>query len=160
MKMAKASMADMEMALKLCGAFNALENGDLPAFDGDTDPGLFDEHDDEQAAMAMRQLLNIVCGGSLERVIWGMHVLMDPENKLVDPDADTLERHPDDIAAAKDAERYRWIRGRVPGGTYRIMGVIYSEGGEGVDAAIDAAMSSNAIAQGREHSERPAGAEG
>ncbi len=39
-----------------------------------------------------------------------------------------------------DAERYRWLRSRIPGGTYRIMGVVYSEGGAGVDAAIDAAM--------------------
>ena len=39
-----------------------------------------------------------------------------------------------------DAERYRWLRARIPGGTYRVMGVIYSEGGPGVDAAIDAAM--------------------
>ena len=42
-------------------------------------------------------------------------------------------------ALKADAERYRWLRGRVPGSTYRIMGVIYSEGGAGVDAAIDAA---------------------
>jgi len=40
----------------------------------------------------------------------------------------------------KDAERYRWLRGRLPGSAYRIAGVIYSEGGDGVDAAIDAAM--------------------
>lgn len=40
----------------------------------------------------------------------------------------------------KDAERYHWLRSRVPGGAYRIMGVIYSDGGAGVDAAIDAAM--------------------
>lgn len=38
------------------------------------------------------------------------------------------------------ARRYQWLRRRVPGSTYRIMGVIYSEGGQGVDAAIDAAM--------------------
>ena len=43
-------------------------------------------------------------------------------------------------ALRKDAERYRWLRARIPGGTYRVMGVIYSEGGPGVDAAIDAAM--------------------
>ena len=41
--------------------------------------------------------------------------------------------------AQQDAARYQWLRSRVPGGTYRIMGVIYSEGGCGVDAAIDAA---------------------
>ncbi len=41
---------------------------------------------------------------------------------------------------ARDAERYRWLRGRLPGSAYRIAGVIYSEGGDGVDAAVDAAM--------------------
>ena len=43
-------------------------------------------------------------------------------------------------ACRKDAERYRWLRGRLPGSAYRIAGVIYSEGGHGVDVAIDAAM--------------------
>lgn len=41
-------------------------------------------------------------------------------------------------ALREDAERYRWLRSRLPGAAYRIAGVIYSEGGEGVDAAIDA----------------------
>jgi hypothetical protein len=41
---------------------------------------------------------------------------------------------------AKDAERYSWLRVRLPGSAYRIAGVIYSEGGQGVDVAIDAAM--------------------
>jgi len=44
----------------------------------------------------------------------------------------------------EDALRYRWLRARIPGSTYRIMGVIYSEGGEGVDVAIDAAMAADA----------------
>ena len=39
----------------------------------------------------------------------------------------------------EDAERYRWLRNRIPGSAYRIAGIIYSEGGAGVDAAIDAA---------------------
>lgn len=43
-------------------------------------------------------------------------------------------------ALRKDAERYRWLRARLPGSAYRIAGVIYSEGGSGVDMAIDAAM--------------------
>jgi len=43
-------------------------------------------------------------------------------------------------ALRKDADRYQWLRGRIPGSAYRIAGVIYSEGGDGVDAAIDAAM--------------------
>ena len=45
-------------------------------------------------------------------------------------------------AAEADAERYRWLRSRLPGAAYRVAGVIYSEGGPGVDAGIDAAMAS------------------
>ena len=43
-------------------------------------------------------------------------------------------------ACRKDAARYRWLRGRLPGAAYRVAGVIYSEGGQGVDQSIDAAM--------------------
>ena len=42
--------------------------------------------------------------------------------------------------AQKDAARYQWLRSRVAGGDYRVMGIIYSEGGECVDAGIDTAM--------------------
>ncbi|MHA3884627.1 ead/Ea22-like family protein [Stutzerimonas degradans] len=57
----------------------------------------------------------------------------------------TAEQERDQLRAeveglAKDAERYRWLRGRLPGSAYRIAGVIYSEGGDGVDAAINAAL--------------------
>jgi hypothetical protein len=52
-----------------------------------------------------------------------------------------LETFKEAEAVRKDAERYRWLRGRLPGSAYRIAGVIYSEGGDGVDAAVDAAMS-------------------
>ena len=51
-------------------------------------------------------------------------------------------------ADAMDAARYRWLRSRLPGGAYRIAGVIYSEGGKGVDAAIDAAMARESAAIG------------
>lgn len=51
-----------------------------------------------------------------------------------------LETFKEADAVRKDAERYRWLRGRLPGSAYRIAGVIYSEGGDGVDAAVDAAM--------------------
>jgi len=54
--------------------------------------------------------------------------------------ADFNAAHAERERLRKDAERYRWLRSRIPGSTYRIMGVIYSEGGAGVDAAVDAAM--------------------
>ena len=36
-------------------------------------------------------------------------------------------------ALRADAERYLWLRSRLPGSAYRIAGVLYSEGGAGVD---------------------------
>jgi hypothetical protein len=44
-------------------------------------------------------------------------------------------------AVLKDAGRYRWLRSRLPGSAYRVAGLIYSEGGQAIDTAIDAAMS-------------------
>jgi hypothetical protein len=43
-------------------------------------------------------------------------------------------------AMRKDAERYAWLRSRMPGAAYRVEGIIYSQGGSGVDAGIDAAI--------------------
>ena len=43
-------------------------------------------------------------------------------------------------AMRKDAERYKWLRSRMPGAAYRVEGIIYSQGGSGVDAGIDAAI--------------------
>jgi len=47
-------------------------------------------------------------------------------------------------ALRKDAERYRWLRSRLPGKPYRIAAIVYSEGPGSVDAAIDAAISKEA----------------
>lgn len=51
---------------------------------------------------------------------------------------------PPPIEMEADARRYQWLRGRQPGSDYRIAGVIYSDGGNGVDAAIDAAIAAEA----------------
>jgi len=100
MKMAKASEADLEMAMELCGAIDALTNNwpTLPAALESSDPDdrdTFDRDDDEQCGEVLRYLLSVADRASLMRVVWGCAVMLDPRNKLVDPDADTIERHPD-----------------------------------------------------------------
>lgn len=111
MKMAKASEADLQMAMELCGMLDGIGHRHCPSMpaviarnDGDED---FDRDDDEQCGRVLRVLLETAERGSLSRVVWGAVVMLDPRNNLVDPDADTIERHPDyelRAALAQNAE--------------------------------------------------------
>ena len=111
MKMAKASDADLDMAMELCGAIDAL-TGHWPTLppglckpDADEPDDGFDCDDDRQCGTVLRHLLAIAERASLMRVVWGCAVMLDPANTLVDPDADTIEHHPD----RKDSNRLRWL---------------------------------------------------
>lgn len=151
MKMAKASKADMEMALKLCSALEAIDRGFFPeGSEGDNDPEDLDLDGDVHCGRVLRHLYDVLQGGSIGRVIWGMYVLMDPDTKLVDPDASTLEPYPEAVAAEKDAERLRWLtadhedqesRGRCRELLERMPTMSYSA----ATAAIDEAMAVPAI---------------
>ena len=106
MKMAKASEADLNMAMELVSALDVLGQRWAPCMPeaieklgADDESERFDRHDDEQCGRAMRHLLELANRASLGRVIWGAVVMLDPANKMVDPDADTLEHHPDTVAA-------------------------------------------------------------
>lgn len=118
MKMAKASKADMDMAIELCSAMDLLGQRFIPCMpeaiedlgaDDESEP--FDRDNDEQCGRALRHLLEIAERGSLLRVVCGMAVLLDPRNKLVDPNADTLEPYPEQVggADAVDAARLEWM---------------------------------------------------
>lgn len=106
MNMAKASEADLKMAMDLSGALERLGHRFFPEMpdaiqqvqEGD-DGERFDRDDDVQCGRALRHLLEIANRGSLMRVVWGLAVLLDPRNKVVDPDADTLQHHPETIEA-------------------------------------------------------------
>lgn len=111
MKMAKASQEDIEMTFELCRSLEDLQKGYLPeAFSGGEESLVwYDE--DEDAVRVVHHLLSILRKGSLFRVAFGMAVLLDPRNEVVDPESDCLEIHPKFDAALKDASRYRWLRG-------------------------------------------------
>ena len=94
MKMAKASEADMKMALALVRAFDLLQQGYFPDDHDEDTEREFDCDRPKDCVEAIDTLLRIVDGGSLGRVIWGMAVLLDPANEIVNPDADCLELHP------------------------------------------------------------------
>lgn len=95
MKMAKASEADLEASMKVCNALEAFEKGYWPeGIERDDENERFDADDGEHASAALHHLRAITARTSMFRVCFGMTVLLDPRNKMVDPTADTLEQHP------------------------------------------------------------------
>lgn len=146
MKMAKASKADMDMALTLCSALEAVDRRFFPAGSETGIDGIdLDLDDDQHCGLVLRQLAEILKGGSIGRVIWGMYVLLDPNNNLVDPNADTLEPHPDTVANEKNAERYEALR---RGQKWSVVdGIGNTLRAEALDAAIDAALAQAAAEQ-------------
>ncbi len=106
MKMAKASDADLKMAMELANALESLANHWSPAMPEqiakpDLEDGIehFDIDDSKQCRRVCEYLIELTGSASLFRVVMGMAVLLDPANKIVDPDADTLEPHPAYVAA-------------------------------------------------------------
>lgn len=109
MKITKASEADLGMAMDLLSMLDALGHRYCPSMpaviarnDGDEE---FDRDDDDQCGRALRALLEVADRGNLFRVVFGAATMLDPRNKLVDPNADTIEHHPD----RKDSTRFRWL---------------------------------------------------
>ena len=106
MKMAKASEADLNMAMKMANYLDSIERGQMPddlSEDSDSIEWL-DERDTDQYAKLLDGLRDILKRGSIHRVIWGMAVVCDPANKCLDPDADTIEHHPDLVKAAEQRD--------------------------------------------------------
>lgn len=96
MKMAKASQADLDMALDLISVLNDIEDGQFPGrFDPDSESTEWlDSNDSQQCDKLIDNLRRLLNRGSIGRVIMGMAVVCDPSNECIDPDADTIEYHP------------------------------------------------------------------
>ncbi|WGS88682.1 hypothetical protein [Methylomonas sp. UP202] len=109
MNMAKASEADLKMALELASALEAISHwsgGTMPENiakpqqdEDDWEPFTLD--DPEHCRRVCEYLIRLARSASLFRVVMGMVVLLDPENRFIDPGADILAYHPDTVAALK-----------------------------------------------------------
>lgn len=105
MKMAKASEADLKMALELCSMLEGFERGHFPPGDDDGEANDFCIDLGTHCQSAMDKILDKLQEGSLFRVVFGMSVLLDPKNEAVDHSLDYLEHHPkvrmhDELVAA------------------------------------------------------------
>jgi len=144
MKMAKATEADLEMANDLSRIIENIEAGHCPT-QAMKDPESEDIewlHSDD--SNQMQRLINAIREtsrrGSIFRVTFGMSVVCDPVNELLDPDSDVLEIHP---KLKKNANRYQFLRDK-----FAIKAINDEDEfaklahltGDQFDAAIDAAM--------------------
>ena len=98
MKMAKASDADIDMAMTIANILDDIDRGYFPsklAADEDSEETEWiDTNDREQYERLIEGLQKVLAQGSIFRVIWGMAVVCDPRNECIDPDADCIEHHP------------------------------------------------------------------
>ena len=101
MKMAKATKNDINAAMLLLGMMNdVFEIDQYPrGLDGEfseDDPDYFDEDNDDHLRAFYRRLREVFRQqpGGMNRVIFGMEVLLNPKNRIVDPDQDVLAFHP------------------------------------------------------------------
>lgn len=90
MKMAKASKEDLDAAMDLRDAFECIEGG----CDPENEEHEFNIEDRDDCQRALKHMLGIYQRGSLMRVVFGMSVLLDPRNQIVDPDLPHLQLHP------------------------------------------------------------------
>lgn len=97
MKMAKASEADLDMAMELISVLDDIESGYFPGRFGDQESESserIDTYDRQQYDRLIDNLRRLLKRGSVGRVIMGMAVVCDPSNECIDPDAPTIEHHP------------------------------------------------------------------
>ena len=97
MKMAKASQADLDMAMDVCSALDGI-SAHWPSMPEAISTGSDDERfyadSPEHCARVIDYLIKTMQRGSLSRVVWGCVTMLDSRNGLVDPNADTIERAP------------------------------------------------------------------
>lgn len=110
MKIARASEADIEMAMELTMALDALTerwSATMPEKiaqpDGADECEYFDSDDGDQCRRIVAYLRELADRASLMRVVFGCAVMLDPRNKCIDPNSATLEHH-------QDVQRYEWLR--------------------------------------------------
>lgn len=93
MKMAKANENDLNASLEMCRALESLENGYLPDEMTPGDDGVA-YYADEHAEQVIEHLVGIAKRASIFRVCFGMTVLLDPENNIINQKSSSLELHP------------------------------------------------------------------
>ncbi|MFC4620830.1 hypothetical protein ACFO3A_01175 [Comamonas nitrativorans] len=149
MKMAKADERDIEAAGSLIGLLDSLSRGHYPVLGEPSEdtPDYFDPDDKEHLKALYDALDGLLdkAPGFAGRVIGGMcYVILWDKNKIIDPDADTLELHPNLTSALRDEARLEHLLRHLPGNALRqVVGELSDTSDliafrSAIDAAIEA----------------------
>ena len=115
MKLAKASKTDLKAAMDINYTLESISNQWEPVIpatlnnNSEEDPEPFDIEDGNQCRRVLKHLIGLADRSKLARVVFGMAVLLDPVNKVIDESADSLEFHPQREKDEKDAARWRYV---------------------------------------------------
>jgi len=118
----------MEAALAMCRALESLEGGYLPdeMTEGQDEPVWYNES--KHAAAVVEFMIGVQKRASLFRVCFGMTVLLDSQNEIVDQELSHLELHP----------RLRACKSACKGIDTDVLERHYNAGG-GIDSAMEEA---------------------
>lgn len=114
MKMAKATEADIALALELMRIVSAIGDGVVPKGNvqeqDDDETEFFDSDSHEHLTTLLTGIQEIAerDRSCLNRVVWGMQVILDSD--LLDKKLDHLAPNPQFELDATDADRYRYMR--------------------------------------------------
>ena len=135
MQMAKASEKDLSAALDLCGVLEDIDRGyfprPVPADENQPYTFSFFDEDNPEHLRALydriKACLEASSGGGMFRVMFGMTVVLDPKNAIVDPESDFLKLHPrlEAALAAQESAVAQWqpIESAPKDGTTVLVGV-------------------------------------
>jgi hypothetical protein len=136
MKMAKATERDIDAAGKALALLDTISSGYYPSREDEDDaPLMFDEDDPEHLRRLWDELKATLdaAPGWQGRVIGGMcYVILYPANGILDPEADTLELHP------------QWVKRETPAGVRPVEASRRTAIDEIFDEAVSAAATANA----------------
>lgn len=107
MKLAKANAEDLKGATDLLHILSSIAQGCMPEGIEAVHDGaeLFDIDDSADCKIILKALIEIENGCNLQRVVWGMETLMNPENSVIDQESETLDLHPSIAEALKLKEK-------------------------------------------------------
>ena len=124
MKVARAREEDIDVIYDLLGALDRIKDGESfeedeesegigwcelqDAFDAGED-GYVPNRVNHYIRQAMKYLLDTCYQGEGMRAVMNLSVLLDQENKVIDPQSRTLDFHPDITKGFADTARLDWL---------------------------------------------------